>query len=224
MQGFETHLFFAIFGKRGEAFMFETALDIIKLIVGSVVIIAAAYYTTWFIANRRIKKVRGRSIQVNERFSITKDKMICTVEVNGKVYLLALTNGGATVIDTFDADDFAQEEAPASAAAPGTAEDDVNPFQDSGFMQRTIWSAFNALRKRGSKKKPASSSFEDTMKSASAEEIIGRYADNSGEEELDGQLSFAREEDSIDEIQRRLQSRRAKNDQSAHDAEGESDE
>jgi hypothetical protein len=39
---------------------------------------------------------------VLERFAFSKDKLLCLVLVNGRTYLIAFTNGGVSVIDSYD--------------------------------------------------------------------------------------------------------------------------
>lgn len=175
--------------------------EVVQLIVGSVIIIIAAYYTTYFIASRKGKTMTGREIRVHERFSLAKDKMICVVEIRGKAYLVVITNGGATLLDTFDAEEFAeQKEQPSPYGA------------SSGLIQRGLMAGFNALRKGTSSKQSTAkksgsdrADFASSMKRAGADEIINVY----GNDEKDSDLNVAAEEDGIDEMYRRLQNRRA---------------
>jgi flagellar biogenesis protein FliO len=79
---------------------FDYAVGIIAVIA----VIAAAYYATWWIAKRANGGTigSGRNIRVIERFSFSKEKLLCLVEVNGKTYLIAYTNGGVSLIDSYD--------------------------------------------------------------------------------------------------------------------------
>ena len=158
-------------------------LDIIKMIVGSVVVIAAAYYTTYYIATRKGKGAPGREVRLRENFALSKDKSICLFEVRDKIYLVAVTNGGATVLDTYDTAVFADE--PLTGAADGASRRGPLTFLDSF--------------RRGRK-----ADFAASLRRAGADEIIGTYADM---EDAPSGPSFAREEDGIDEVFRRLQSR-----------------
>jgi hypothetical protein len=82
-------------------------LDFFKYAFGllaTIAVIAAAYYATWWISKRANggSSGGGRNIRVLERFAFSKDKLLCLVLVNGKTYLIAFTNGGVSVIDSYD--------------------------------------------------------------------------------------------------------------------------
>lgn len=86
-------------------------LQVAFFIIGMIVIIVGAYYVTYYIGVKssgmgRIR-LKGRNIGLIDRFSISKDKSFCLVEVAGKVYLIGVTNQSMTLIDTLDAATFA---------------------------------------------------------------------------------------------------------------------
>jgi len=83
-------------------------------LVGIIIVIIAAYYTTWFISVKasgqsRVKH-RNKNINLLDRFAITKDKSFCLVEIAGKVYVIGITNQSMTLIDTLDASEIAETE------------------------------------------------------------------------------------------------------------------
>ena len=132
--------------------------EILQLIAGILIVILAAYYVMYFVANRKIKRAPGRGISVGERFSLSKDKMVCVIESRGVAYLVVITNGGATVLDSYDIEEL-------EAAGP------VRP---------------DVARVRQ-----------------------GKPVGDTGRGKSDFTVRTAREEDGIDEIQRRLKNRMA---------------
>ena len=174
--------------------------EIVKLIVGAIVVILAAYYATYFVANRKIKRTPGRGINVRERFSLSKDKMVCVVEANGKAYLVVVTNGGATLLDTFEAQEFetaAELEKPAYPQQQG--------YVPNGIIARGIWRLFNSFRNAAS----ARTSPAYRGQRADADMFVSPENQDSRRERTEFTIRTAREEDGIDEIQRRLKNRMA---------------
>ncbi|MDR2420999.1 MAG: flagellar biosynthetic protein FliO [Oscillospiraceae bacterium] len=80
---------------------------------GTAVVIIAAYCATYFIGSRGMRTRAARDIRLRDHFAVSKDKSFALVEVRGRVYLVALTNGGAALLDTYDLAEFE-----ASAPAP----------------------------------------------------------------------------------------------------------
>lgn len=84
-----------------------SSLQVALSLGGVVLIIVAAYYTTWYIGAKATgksrNKLRNRYINIIDRFAISKDKSFCLVEIAGKVYIIGMTNQSMTVIDTMDA-------------------------------------------------------------------------------------------------------------------------
>jgi flagellar biogenesis protein FliO len=66
---------------------------------------------TYFISAKASGQSRGRlrnkNISIIDRFSISRDKSFCIVEIAGKVYVIGVTNQSMTLIDTLDAGAFA---------------------------------------------------------------------------------------------------------------------
>ena len=95
-------------------------LQVTLFIVGTVIIIVAAYYVTYFIGVKSSGASRGRNRNINllDRFSISKDKSFCLVEIAGKVYVVAVTNQSMTLLDTLDAATFAGTAAERGGASP----------------------------------------------------------------------------------------------------------
>ena len=91
-------------------------------IIGIILVIVAAYYVTYFIGVKssgvgRRGRNRNRNIRMLDRFSISKDKSFCIVEIAGKVYVVGVTNQSMSLLDTLDAEAFAQTEAKKTGAA-----------------------------------------------------------------------------------------------------------
>lgn len=84
--------------------------QVIVFIIGTLVVIFAAYYFTYYIGVKASGQGRGRlnnkSIKLLDRFAISKDKSFCIVEIAGKIYVIGVTNQSMTLIDTLDAAAF----------------------------------------------------------------------------------------------------------------------
>ena len=87
-------------------------------LIGIVIIIAAAYFVTYYIGlkasgqnrggirSRGRGRGRGRSINLLERFAISRDKSFCIVEIAGKIYFIGVTNQSMTLLDTLDSAEY----------------------------------------------------------------------------------------------------------------------
>jgi len=86
--------------------------QVILFLIGMIVIIFGAYYVTYFIGVKASGQSRGRlknkHITLVDRFSIARDKSFCLVEIAGKVYVIGITHQNMTLIDTLDAEAFAE--------------------------------------------------------------------------------------------------------------------
>ncbi len=152
---------------------------IILFIIVSVLIIACAYYATYFLAARTGKTKAGRLIKLRDRFAVTKDKSIYLIEVKEKVYLIAMTNQNVTLLDTLDLEEFepAASEQREKTAAP--------KFEPQGMIQKGLWSAFSALKN-------------------------GAELRTRNKTEKSRPVSPGSENDGLDLVYRKIQSRRAK--------------
>ena len=154
-------------------------------LVGIVVIIAGAYYTTYYIGlkgsgqssgiNRAAGRGRVRNIVLLERFAISKDKSFCIVEIAGKIYVIGVTNQAMTVIDTIDALEFAE----AAAACDGEAPRNMPPGGPfSGVFISKIASIMSQKMGRPNKaaenREAKGESFADSMKSARERSVSGQ--------------------------------------------------
>jgi len=86
--------------------------QVILFIVGTIVILFGAYYVTYYVGLKASGQtragMRNRNISMLDRYAISRDKQFCIVEVAGKVYVIGITNHTMTLLDTFDAADFAK--------------------------------------------------------------------------------------------------------------------
>ena len=91
--------------------------------IGIIIIIAGAYYATYYIGlkssgvARSRNKNRNRNIALLENFAISKDKSFCIVEIAGKIYVIGVTNQSMTLLDTLEAESFADLPAERNNAA-----------------------------------------------------------------------------------------------------------
>jgi len=122
--------------------------QVIVFFVGLIAIIFAAYYVTYYIGLKASGQSKGRlrnkNINVIDRFSISKDKSFCIVEIAGKVYVIGITNQSMTLIDTLDAAAFSVEAAaeqrdmPMWQAAPGGRITGPMTKKLAGFLAKKI--------------------------------------------------------------------------------------
>jgi len=105
-------------------------LQVVLSFVGIIIILFGAYYATYYISlkasgkNSKRGRSGNRSICLLERFAISKDKSFCIVEIAGKIYIIGVTNQSMSVLDTLDAEEFAEYRAESNdmaawGAAPG---------------------------------------------------------------------------------------------------------
>ena len=160
-------------------------LQVVLSLIGIIIIIAAAYYATYYISvkasgkNRAGIKGRGmsgnRSINLLERFAISKDKSFCIVEIAGKIYVIGVTNQSMTLLDTLDAAEFAEFEAENNnsavwSMAPGGFFGGNLAGRLSLFIARKMRRTQGAGENAGMKNE----TFVDTMKSAHEEKTSGQ--------------------------------------------------
>jgi len=121
--------------------------QVIVFFVGLIAIIFAAYYVTYYIGLKASGQSRGRlrnkNINIVDRFSISKDKSFCLVEISGKVYVIGITNQSMTLIDTLDAAAFSeaaaeQRDKPLWQAAPGGRFTGPMTRKLAGFMAKRM--------------------------------------------------------------------------------------
>lgn len=172
--------------------------DVIKLIIGSIVIIAAAYYATRYISAKSAKRIAGGAIRVRERFSLAKDKMICVIEVNGVAYLVVITGSGATLLDKLDASEL---ESRTSQASP-----DAIPASLPELIQRAVAHVVSRLKclftSESGKKERSNSDFSAAMRRARSDETISTCAHLNDDLQ---DINTAMGEDGFDEIYGKLQ-------------------
>ncbi|MDR2530105.1 MAG: flagellar biosynthetic protein FliO [Oscillospiraceae bacterium] len=79
-------------------------------IVVIVVFLAALFFVSIRLSSRGARGFYGgsRLIRIRERLALSNDKMLCVAEFNGKLYLIALTNGAVEVLESLDASALAQ--------------------------------------------------------------------------------------------------------------------
>ena len=155
--------------------------QIVIFILASVLVIACAYYSTYFLAGRTGKIKSGRMIKLIERFSISKDKSICLVEIKDKVYLVAMTGQNVTLLDKIDIKDFeaasvVQKNKPASSK-----------YEPQGVLQKGLFSTYISIKDGIGKRKSRHT------------EPTGKKADNSGRVNAD--------QDNLDLVYKKIHSR-----------------
>ena len=150
-------------------------------IVGIVVVIAGAYYATYFIGTKASGQSRGRirganrNIVVLERFAISKDKSFCIVEIFGKVYIVGVTNQSMSLLDTLDAEKYAEYAAESGFketwhAVPGGAFSGKMVNKLASFMSERMGKTRDMSGNEGINR----SEFADSMKNARERNISGQ--------------------------------------------------
>lgn len=90
----------------------EQTQQIIVFIIGMLIVVIGAYYVTRFVGMKASGQtragLRNRNIKIIDRYAIARDKQFCVVEVADKVYVLGVTTQGMTLLDTYDAEEFAE--------------------------------------------------------------------------------------------------------------------
>ena len=146
-------------------------------LVGVVLVIIAAYYTTYYIGKKASGQSRGRlrnkNINLIDRFAISRDKSFCIVEIAGKVYVIGVTNQSMTLLDTHDAAAFKEAAAKRQDTEmfAGTAGGNLK-----GRMTRRLatFIAQKMGRPADFSKGADAPSFEDSMNTARTRNVSGQ--------------------------------------------------
>ena len=155
-------------------------------LIGIVIIIAGAYYATYYIGlrasgrtgkGRARNKGRNRSIELLERFAISKDKSFCIVKIASKIYVIGITNQSMTVIDMLEALEYEKH---AEESENTTARNVVSggPFSGKAVNKLAAFMAQRMAKKHGTAENKAmkSETFAKSMETA-------REKNNSGQPE-----------------------------------------
>ncbi len=108
--------------------------QMILSILGILVVVFGAYYATYLVAKKSGGGRQGRAMQVVDRMAMSKDKMICLITVGDKVYLVAMTDGGAALLDSFEgeeAEKLRRMGAPMMPAGAGLLQKGINRGVDA---------------------------------------------------------------------------------------------
>ena len=142
---------------------------VVLSLCGVVLVIIAAYYTTWYIGAKASGQSRGRlknkNINIIDRFAISRDKSFYLVGIAGKVYVIGMTNQSMTLIDTLDAAAFPQAAAERSGAgiwparAGGGRKGDIT-------RKLAVFIAKKAGRPYEHLENPGGADFKDNMRAA----------------------------------------------------------
>lgn len=78
----------------------------IPMVIGMLVVLAGAYYTTKLISSKSTFTGKNQQIKIIERLFIAKDRQILLLEVRGNLFLVGVTNQGINLLGTLNADEF----------------------------------------------------------------------------------------------------------------------
>jgi len=149
-------------------------------LAGVVIVIFGCYYVTYYVGlkasgqGRKKSRIKGRNISLLDRFSISKDKSFCIVEIAGRIYIIGVTNNSMTVIDTLDPDEYAQHSAQRSDApswhiAPGGQFGGKLTSKLASFIAGKIGKARTPESRSGAE----GGTFSDSMRSAQEADLSG---------------------------------------------------
>lgn len=115
---------------------------IILFMLASVLVIAGAYCSTYFLASRTGKIGSGRSgrIKLIDRFSLSKDKGIYLIGIKDKVYVVAMTGQNATLLEKLDITEFE------AASVTEKSRPTSYRYEPQGMLQKGIWNAYSAIK------------------------------------------------------------------------------
>jgi len=159
-------------------------MQVVMSLIGIVVVIAGAYYATYYIGLKASGKSRGRNkggnrnITLRGRYSISKDKSFCLVEIAGKIYVVGVTNQSMTLLDTLDAAEYAKNEtedagAPTWNAVPGGAPGGKLVNRLTTYMAQRMAKKLNTRETDGNAG-AGGGTFADNMKSARQRDTPGQ--------------------------------------------------
>jgi len=148
-------------------------LQVVFSLAGIVVIIVACYYTTYYIGKKASGqshfRTSGKSMSINlrERFAISKDKSFCVVEMAGKIYFIGVTNQSMVLLDTLDPEKLAgcaagRDEMPAWGMVPDGLPGGKLVNRLASFMAQRMGKA----RGMGADGGKGSGEFAESMRSA----------------------------------------------------------
>jgi len=145
------------------------SFQVVVSLIGIVVVIFLCYYVTYYVSVKASGQGRGRqknkNINLLDRFSISKDKSFCIVEIAGKIYVIGVTNQSMTVIDTLDAAAFNEaaaerRDAQTWSVIPG------GKFTSRLTKKLADWMSRKMGRKTGNNDKTSGANFTDNMRAA----------------------------------------------------------
>lgn len=146
------------------------SLKLVFSLAGIIIIIVGAYYVTYYIgvkaSGRSRGRIRNRNIALLDRFSISKDKSFCLIEIAGKIYVVGVTNQSITLLDTLSAEEYARV-AEKNNAEAWSAASAIQP--GGGFFNRFIYYMAEGIknrRGRGNSTETNRETFADSMRSA----------------------------------------------------------
>lgn len=87
------------------------AYSMLLPLVGIILLIFLAYFAAGWVAKRYQFRIKtGKHIRIRERAMLGQDKFLTLVELNGKIYFIAMTGQRIEVIDTLPADSLPELE------------------------------------------------------------------------------------------------------------------
>ena len=155
-------------------------------IIGTLIVIFGAYYATYVVAKRSNKTQQGRAVQVLDRFSLSKDKLFCLISMGDKIYLIGMSDGAVSLIDTIEGE----------AAEALRAQTRVS--LENNLVARGLAFVKNRRARKG---------FDQALDDAKLKWEKSRDGDG---DPSHPELQFAREEDDIDAMLRQIAARKGK--------------
>ena len=146
-----------------------------------ILVIFAAYYGTYLFGmkSQGLSRGRNRNINLVDRFSISKDKSFCIIEIAGQIYIVGVTNQSMTLLDKLDS-----AAAAALAAERGGADFRAGRQGGAAGYDNTLVSYIASMIKR----KTARGSFKSAMSKAAdrdADRDVEKAAEKATEKATD---------------------------------------
>jgi len=158
--------------------------QVILFIVGTIVILFGAYYVTYYVGMKASGKtragMRNRNINMLDRYAISRDKQFCIIEIAGKVYIVGVTNHTMTLLDTFDAADFAEQTEKNEENTTPWGMTPVGQYGNKLTRKVVEFIAVKTGKKQQYETKTGTADFAESMKEAerTANEVIGEGLEN----------------------------------------------
>ena len=143
---------------------------VLMSIILIVIVMIAAYYVTYYIGTKATGQsrpgLRMRTTKLLDRFAISRDKSFVVIEIADKVYVVAVSNNAMTLLNTYDAEEFAELIESKSQDNPAWNMTPVGQYGNKLTQRVVAFVAEKTGKKPPEADEPESGNFSDNMKIA----------------------------------------------------------